>query len=136
MTGNEFRQLVESFSELQEFWARQLGVSQPQISHLLRRGDHDLPEAHAAKIELIAARLRGKSVAQQIADLTRRLESLDTQLNLVDGLLASLAGNREQRPLKQALMNFAREMTAQRCRVAAQLAALREEHHEKNQRGG
>ena len=84
-------------------------------------------EGRDAKIELIAARLRGKSVAQQIADLTRRLESLDTQLNLVDGLLASLAGNREQRPLKQALMNFAREMTAQRCRVAAQLAALREE---------
>lgn len=127
MTGNEFKQLVESFSELQEFWARQLGVSQPQISHLLRRGDHDLPEAHAAKIELIAARLRGKSVAQQIAELTRRLGHIDTQIQLIDDLLTCLAGNREQMPLKQALLTYSRELTAQRCRVAAQLAALREQ---------
>lgn len=124
MTGNDFRQIAESFDALQTFWAAQLGISQPQVSYLLRRGDHDLPEAHAAKIELIAARLRGQSVAQQTTELTQRLGVIDTSLHHIDGLLTCLAGNREQRPLKQALMNFAREVTAQRCRVAAQLAAL------------
>lgn len=127
MTGNDFKQIVNSFDAMQTFWAEQLGISQPQVSHLLRKGDAALPEAHAARIELIAARLRGQSVAQQSAELTRRLGDIDVQIQLVDDLLTCLTGNREQKPLKQALSQYSRELTAQRCRVAAQLAALREE---------
>ena len=133
MTGNNFKQIVESFDDLQTFWANQLGVSQPQVSYLMRRGDQDIPEAHAAKIELIAARLRGQSVAQQTAELTRQIGHIDTQIQLIDDLLTCLAGNREQMPLKQALLTYSRELTAQRCRVAAQLAALREETNDGKQ---
>lgn len=124
MTGHDFTRIFEEMREAQDWWAAQLGVSQPSIFYLLKRQDKPLPYKHAARIENLYARFQGLSAQTQTDTLRREIVTCSEGCDLIDRLLAWLPET--YMAARAELLLVSRDVTAQRVMAETRLAELKQ----------